>query len=187
MESPGDPMDAASLLYEVGRQTQGVALAMRNHRILALQELCECGRLPVQRLPILGLRCEVIRAQWLPVHGAMHRIVAQGAFHASRAVGRVAVNSTGAGHEVRLASTIDQDQRRPPMIKVPRTFALKRHLDRSGVSGTGIVAYGTQYPPTGLVTLAWLGHTTGHESLGVYESLAAVEAIHGHHGYTEII
>jgi len=57
----------------------------------------------------------------------------------------------------------------------------------SGVSGTGVVAYGTQYPPSGLVTLAWLGHTTGHHSLGVYQSLAAVEAIHGHHGYTEII
>lgn len=69
----------------------------------------------------------------------------------------------------------------------PRLFALYRHHDVSGVSGTGLVAYGTTYPPPGAVTIYWLGRTTGHPSIGVYDSLAAVEAIHGHHGHTEVV
>ncbi|MGH3646655.1 MAG: hypothetical protein ACRDTM_05715 [Micromonosporaceae bacterium] len=70
--------------------------------------------------------------------------------------------------------------------ELPRLFALYRHLDLSGVSGTGVVAYGTVYP-SGRVTLCWLGRTTGHPSVGVYDALSAVTAIHGHHGHTEIV
>ncbi|MGH3658031.1 MAG: hypothetical protein ACRDUA_15360 [Micromonosporaceae bacterium] len=73
---------------------------------------------------------------------------------------------------------------RPPAM--PRLFALRRHVDFSGVSGTGIVAYGTQYPPDGAVTVAWLGRTTGHPSMGIYPSLTAVTAIHGHDGGTDL-
>lgn len=71
--------------------------------------------------------------------------------------------------------------------ELPRLFALRRHLDLGGVSGTGLVAYGTLYPPAGAVTLCWLGRTTGHPSIGVYDSVTAVKTIHGHHGYTELI
>ncbi len=70
---------------------------------------------------------------------------------------------------------------------MPRMFALWRHHDVSGISGTGVVAYGTQYPPSGAVTLAWLGHTSGHRSIAIYDGIAAVRAIHGHHGQTEIV
>ncbi|MGH3655693.1 MAG: hypothetical protein ACRDUA_03445 [Micromonosporaceae bacterium] len=73
------------------------------------------------------------------------------------------------------------------VTELPRLFALQRYVDLSGVSGTGVVAYGTCYPPTGTVTVCWLGRTTGHSSIGVYDSLDAVRTIHGHHGYTEIV
>jgi hypothetical protein len=83
------------------------------------------------------------------------------------------------------ASTVDKVG--ALVAELPRLFALRRHVDLGGVSGTGLVAYGTLYPPTGTVTLCWLGHTTGHRSVGVYDSIEAVRAIHGHHGYTEIV
>lgn len=78
------------------------------------------------------------------------------------------------------------DRRRLVTGELPRLFALYRHVDLSGVSGTGVVAYGTVYP-AGRVTLCWLGRTTGHPSIGVYDALGAVQTIHGHHGHTEVV
>ncbi len=86
---------------------------------------------------------------------------------------------------IALASTVDRAAELS--AELPRLFALRRHVDLGGVSGIGLVAYGTLYPPTGTVTLCWLGRTTGHSSVGVYDSLDAVRTIHGHHGYTEIV
>lgn len=86
---------------------------------------------------------------------------------------------------IALPSTVDRIATRA--AELPKLFALRRHVDLGGVSGTGLVAYGTLYPPTGTVTLCWLGRTTGHSSVGVYHSIDAVRTIHGHHGYTEII
>ena len=64
---------------------------------------------------------------------------------------------------------------------LPRRFALQRRLDISGVSGTGLVAYGTLYP-TGRVTLAWCAGDVA--SVTVYDSH---EHIHGHGGATELV
>ena len=49
----------------------------------------------------------------------------------------------------------------------------------SGVPGTGLVAYGTVYPNAQTMFAWFAGHI---RSIGVYESLAHVEKIHGHDG-----
>lgn len=67
----------------------------------------------------------------------------------------------------------------------PRPFALYRDQDATGVSGTGVVAQGAEWPD-GLVVLRWTGawptsvvfHDRGIES---------VEAIHGHGGKTRVV
>ena len=66
---------------------------------------------------------------------------------------------------------------------LPRRFALHRRYDVTGVSGTGVIAYGTRYP-TGRVTLMWCCSTV--QSIGVYDDVAEVEQVHGHGGLTEI-
>jgi hypothetical protein len=66
---------------------------------------------------------------------------------------------------------------------MPRRFQLYRHRDDTGVSGTGVVAWGTVYP-NGKVSLAWCG---SRPSVNVYESLDDVTAIHGHNGQTQVI
>ncbi len=66
---------------------------------------------------------------------------------------------------------------------MPCRFQLYRHRDSTGVSGTGVVAWGTVYP-NGKVSLAWCGP---RPSINVYESLADVTAIHGHDGHTQIV
>lgn len=67
---------------------------------------------------------------------------------------------------------------------LPRRFALHRRLDASGVSGTGVVAFGTTYP-TGRTTLAWCaGEIT---SVTVYDSPEQVVRIHGHAGETTLV
>lgn len=65
----------------------------------------------------------------------------------------------------------------------PRTFALDRYHDVSGVSGTGSVAEGVVWSD-GAVALRWPGRyptTTTFES-----GIEAVLAIHGHSGATEV-
>lgn len=72
----------------------------------------------------------------------------------------------------------------PSTRLLPRRFALQRSLDASGVSGTGLVAYGTVYP-TGRTTLFWCsGEIT---SVTVYDSPEQVEQIHGHNGSTILV
>ncbi|WP_254542776.1 hypothetical protein [Halomarina pelagica] len=66
-----------------------------------------------------------------------------------------------------------------------RKFALYRHEDASGVSGTGVVAYGVQFPPpNGKCVVAWV---TNVGSVSVYDNMQAVQEIHGHEGGTEVI
>lgn len=67
---------------------------------------------------------------------------------------------------------------------LPRRFALQRRLDVSGVSGIGLVAYGTVYP-TGRTTLAWCAGDVA--SVTVYDSPEHVEQIHGHSGATVLV
>jgi hypothetical protein len=57
----------------------------------------------------------------------------------------------------------------PDSIGWPHRFALHRWYDRTGQSGTGIVAYGTVYP-SGRTTLAWC--------CGDVPSVVAIHAVH---------
>ena len=61
-------------------------------------------------------------------------------------------------------------------------FLVVREEDVSGTSGTGIVAEGVLFS-TGKAVIAW---TTKYTSVAVYDSLAELEAIHGHEGRTTI-
>ena len=67
----------------------------------------------------------------------------------------------------------------------PRAFALVRSHDVSGVSGTGTVAYGVEFPD-GTVALRWVG---GNPTSVVFHDngMASVEAIHGHGGHTKVM
>lgn len=65
----------------------------------------------------------------------------------------------------------------------PRTFALHRIQDVTGVSGEGIVAFGSEYGD-GRVTTRWRGDA---KSFGIWDTLAEAMAIHGHDGRTEVV
>ena len=64
-----------------------------------------------------------------------------------------------------------------------RTFHLVRDEDESGVSGVGVVAEGVLLSSTKVV-ISWL---TIHKSIAIYDSLAEMEAIHGHGGKTRVV
>jgi hypothetical protein len=64
-----------------------------------------------------------------------------------------------------------------------RRFLLVRHVDVSGVSGTGPVAEGVMFTD-GSVALRWPSQTP---CTAVWPSLAAVVAVHGHQGQTEVL
>lgn len=64
-----------------------------------------------------------------------------------------------------------------------RRFALERHHDESGVSGTGRVAVGVEFSD-GQAILKWLTHVN---SLSVYPNIEALEKIHGHDGKTQVV
>lgn len=64
-----------------------------------------------------------------------------------------------------------------------RTFHLHRDEDVSGVSGTGIIAEGTLYSNTKVV-ISWL---TVHKSMGIYDSLAEMMAVHTHGTKTRLV
>jgi hypothetical protein len=66
---------------------------------------------------------------------------------------------------------------------IPRRFVLNRIEDETGVSGIGLVAHGVQFPD-GTVVLRWC--VGEHRSTVIWDSMAAVEAIHGHGGKTRI-
>ncbi|MDY6770006.1 MAG: hypothetical protein SVU88_03465 [Candidatus Nanohaloarchaea archaeon] len=63
-----------------------------------------------------------------------------------------------------------------------RRFKLVRHEDESGVSGTGVVAYGCVFP-NGRAALTW---DTEPTSTAWYDSIEELEEIHGHDGKTEV-
>lgn len=66
-----------------------------------------------------------------------------------------------------------------------RTFELHRDIDESGVSGTGVVAWGVQFPD-GFVAMRWA--TGAPASTVVYEGgIDDVIAIHGHGGNTRVV
>ena len=65
----------------------------------------------------------------------------------------------------------------------PRRFALVRHRDVSGVSGTGTVAYGVQFGDRTAVT-RW---SAAVAQTCVWQSMDDVVAVHGHGGATEVV
>jgi len=71
------------------------------------------------------------------------------------------------------------------MMDFPRPFVLVRHEDETGVSGTGIVACGVEFPD-GVVALRWLGEWP--TSVVFHDrGIDAVRTVHGHNGKTEIV
>lgn len=66
---------------------------------------------------------------------------------------------------------------------MPEVFHLERDVDVSGVSGTGVVAWGVLWPD-GTVALRWCSDTP---STVIWPNIEAVERIHGHGGHTRIV
>lgn len=65
----------------------------------------------------------------------------------------------------------------------PLCFYVVRHFDRSGVSGTGYVAQGTQWS-SGRAAVHWFAG--GSTVTQVWDSLEDFLRIHGHEGETSI-
>lgn len=64
-----------------------------------------------------------------------------------------------------------------------RRFQLNRREDESGVSGTGIVAIGVQFP-SGRCIMEWVSKKTNAKSCGIYDSPDDLIEVHGHDGRT---
>jgi hypothetical protein len=64
-----------------------------------------------------------------------------------------------------------------------RRFELHREVDESGISGTGVVAEGVAFSD-GTAALRWKSE---FKSTAVYQTMADVEAIHGHNGQTKVV
>jgi len=64
----------------------------------------------------------------------------------------------------------------------PRRFRLLRHVDVSGVSGTGVVAEGVEFSD-GSAALRWHGD---YPTTTVWESIGSLVAVHGHQGATVV-
>jgi hypothetical protein len=64
-----------------------------------------------------------------------------------------------------------------------KTFKLHRKVDVSGISGTGVVAFGCEFQ-NGFVLLHWSGEKP---SIVFHQSLANVISVHCHNGATEIV
>jgi hypothetical protein len=69
-----------------------------------------------------------------------------------------------------------------PSSVLPRPFLLFRIRDVSGTSGTGVVAWGTQFPD-GAAALRWNGE---HPSTAAWPSVDDILAVHGHQGASVI-
>lgn len=65
----------------------------------------------------------------------------------------------------------------------PRLFKLVRDQDVSGISGTGLVAWGVQFPD-GRVATRWNGVIA---QTCAWDSIEHVERIHGHGGATRLV
>lgn len=70
----------------------------------------------------------------------------------------------------------------PGPVVTPRPFLLFRITDVTGLSGQGVVAWGTQWPD-GTVALRWC---TSNPSSVHWDSLDALIAVHGHGGATVV-
>lgn len=76
------------------------------------------------------------------------------------------------------------DGDRPVRLSVPRGFLLIRHIDISGVSGTGPIAEGTEWTD-GSASLRWRGI---HAATTFFEAgVRTILAVHGHGGSTDLL
>jgi hypothetical protein len=64
-----------------------------------------------------------------------------------------------------------------------KCFELQRKVDVSGISGTGIVAEGVEFP-NGKVLIKWLGD---RPSLVLWQSIEHAQGVHGHNGGTDFV
>ena len=69
-----------------------------------------------------------------------------------------------------------------PSSPLPRRFELYRHSDITGLTGTGVVAWGAQWPD-GTASLRWGGK---HPSTVAWANVERIIAVHGHQGSTEL-
>ena len=76
----------------------------------------------------------------------------------------------------------DEAKNKSPCIARLRVFKLIRDEDKSGISGTGIVAQGVQFP-TGKCVMEWL---VAGKSMSIYDSVEVLVEIHGHEGKTRV-
>lgn len=72
-----------------------------------------------------------------------------------------------------------------------RRFELHRSVDVTGMSGTGVVADGVEFPD-GVTVLRWRRAGTARPdavtpTTVVHDSVASVEGLHGHGGATRIV
>ena len=67
-------------------------------------------------------------------------------------------------------------------VALPRRFVLERDVDITGHSGTGLVAWGVQYPD-GRVSARWNGEIAQTSS---WDSIADMISVHGHDGMTHL-
>ncbi|GAA1673228.1 hypothetical protein GCM10009765_23190 [Fodinicola feengrottensis] len=67
----------------------------------------------------------------------------------------------------------------------PRVFFLWRTKDPSGVSGTGCVAWGVEWPD-GHAATQWSGDRYGIAQITEWERVQDILTIHGHGGATEL-
>jgi hypothetical protein len=65
-----------------------------------------------------------------------------------------------------------------------RRFYFRRDEDESGVSGTGIVVTGVEFP-SGQVVIEWSASPV--KSITVYPNIDAAIHVHGHGGKTKLI
>lgn len=70
-----------------------------------------------------------------------------------------------------------------PRLTQPRRFHLVRNEDATGVSGTGIVARGLEFP-SGYCLMQWV--VPPAQSVAIYENVEDLIMIHGHGGKTVI-
>lgn len=96
------------------------------------------------------------------------------------------VSTNGAASPIGRAA----EPRRQPVglvpDELPRQFVLYRHADISGVSGVGVVCWGTAYADGKAVT-RWRGMDSGISQISVWDHWEEVIRIHGHDGATELI
>lgn len=66
-----------------------------------------------------------------------------------------------------------------------RRFELHRDIDISGVSGTGVVCWGVEFPD-GRAATRWAQSEHGRQT-AAWDSIDHVIAVHGHHGATRLV